>query len=130
MPEASNAPVPGASFPRGYRLLFKRDYQFVFADPVRHSAGCLTTLARANNLGFPRMGLAISKRHARTAVARNRIKRVARESFRQHVPQLAAFDVVVLAGAGITGRSNRQLFDAFTRHWQALSQKCVASSSS
>lgn len=40
--------------------------------------------------------MALSKRHARTAVERNRVKRLVRETFRQHRATLPAIDLVVM----------------------------------
>ena len=42
----------------------------------------MTVLATPNQLQHPRLGLAISRKVARSAVGRNRIKRVVRESYR------------------------------------------------
>ena len=58
----------------------------------------MTVLATPNQLTHPRLGLAISRKVARTAVARNRIKRVVREVFRRNrvlFPQ--SHDVVLIA---------------------------------
>lgn len=60
-------------------------------------------------LDQPRLGLAISKKHARRAVDRNRIKRIAREAFRVRRRSLAAVDIVVLSRAGIAAADSREL---------------------
>lgn len=49
-----------------------------------------------------RLGLAISRKHARRAVDRNRIKRIAREAFRVRRQQLPPVDIIVLSRAGVT----------------------------
>jgi len=48
-----------------------------------------------NELQFPRLALVVPKRLVRLAVARNRIRRLARESFRQHQRDLGGCDVVI-----------------------------------
>ena len=83
-------------FPADRRLLTGADFDRVFAAPVRSSDRYFTILARRNELGRPRLGLAISKRAAKRAVDRNRLKRIAREAFRAH-SSLASCDYVVLA---------------------------------
>jgi ribonuclease P protein component len=65
-----------------------------------------------------RLGLAISKKHCRLASARTRLKRIVRESFRQHHLTLAGIDVVVLAQSGTAREDNRALFDSLAKHWQ------------
>jgi ribonuclease P protein component len=52
-------------------------------------------IARANELGAPRLGLAVAVRAAGGAVARNRLRRLIRESFRVHQHALPALDLVV-----------------------------------
>ena len=47
--------------------------------------------------------MAISKRHARTAVERNRVKRLVRETFRHHRAALPVIDVVVMLRNGTAG---------------------------
>jgi ribonuclease P protein component len=56
-----------------------------------------------------RLGLAISKKHARRSVDRNRIKRVAREAFRVRRQSLPPVDIIVLSRAGIAGAERAEL---------------------
>ena len=76
-----------------------------------------------------RLGLAISRRIASRAVARNRIKRIVRESFRQWRPQLPGCDVVVMGRNNIAGLTSRQLHAALEDLWKELMKKCAGSSS-
>ena len=69
-----------------------------------------------------RLGLAISKKHCRQATGRNRIKRIVRESFRQHQAELAGLDIVVINQPAAKGAANRQLFDSMSTHWQRCQQ--------
>ncbi|MCC8987333.1 MAG: ribonuclease P protein component [Candidatus Contendobacter sp.] len=118
----------GASFPRRVRLTGRNAFADVFAQPIKSSDRYFTVLARANALPHPRLGLAISRKVARSAVVRNRIKRVTRESFRQHQQQLGGLDCVVMGRAGITAlQDNAVLFAALQRHWQKLSRSCAPS---
>lgn len=85
-----------ATFPPAKRLLSATEFGRVFAEPVRAGDRFFTLLARPNGVGTARLGLTISRRTAKRAVDRNRIKRLARESFRQQV-DLPACDFVLLA---------------------------------
>lgn len=74
-------------------------------------------------MNHPRLGLAISKKHAKRAVDRNRLKRIVRESFRQHQATLPAMDFVVMAKGGAQKLSNTELFDSLERHWNEFCVK-------
>ncbi len=89
----------------------------------------MTVLATPNQLQHPRLGLAISRKVARSAVARNRIKRVVRESFRHWQSGLCALDIVVLGRAGVANRSKQALRAALDTLWMELNKKCAGSSS-
>ena len=86
-------------------------------------------LASPNTLGHPRLGMAISRKVARTAVARNRIKRAVRESFRQHRGRLHDLDIVVLGRNGVADRTGRELAAALESLWTRLNESCAGSSS-
>jgi len=70
----------------------------VFAEGRRHRSPHFTFVF-APGPGRPRLGLAVGRRASPRAVVRNRIKRIARESFRLSSP--AHFDVVVVARPGL-----------------------------
>jgi ribonuclease P protein component len=79
-------------------------------------------LARENEREFARLGLAVGKKRIRNAVGRNRIKRLARESFRHHGEVLAGLDVVVLCrfdGAA----TNEELRRSLAEHWRRLAPR-------
>jgi ribonuclease P protein component len=48
-----------------------------------------------NPIGYPRLALVVPKRLVKTAVGRNRIKRFAREAFRQRQAELGGRDFVL-----------------------------------
>lgn len=75
----------------------------------------------------PRLGLAISRRQLPRAVDRNRIKRLARESFRQQAG-LPAADVVLMAARTARQCSNAQLRAALDTLWNQLTIRCAKSS--
>jgi ribonuclease P protein component len=118
------------AFPRAFRLTQSRQYRAVFDAPRRRAGPGLIVLYRENGLQHPRLGLAISKKCARRAVDRVRLKRIARESFRLNRSRLGGWDVVVLCGSGAPLLPSSRLFATLSRAWLAIeSQPCVASSS-
>lgn len=106
------------------RLRDRRAYQWVFANPFRSKDCCLTVLSRPNALSHPRLGVALARRHVRSAVTRNRLKRVIREYFRLHRHQLPKVDLVVLAQRGLGERSNSEIRASLARHWKRLNKRC------
>ena len=108
------------SFPKNYRLSKSADYAFVFARPAKLADGTFTVLVRPNEIGHARLGLAISKKNIKTAVARNRIKRLIRESFRRHLSLLRSVDIIVLAKRGADKKNNQTVGRSLQAHWKKL----------
>ncbi|TQV65205.1 MAG: ribonuclease P protein component [Halothiobacillaceae bacterium] len=114
-------------FPKSARLLRPAEFKNVFANPVRVSRNGVVVLACRNDLGHARMGLAVAKRHVRRAHERNRIKRLARETFRQHPFRACGMDCVVLTRAGADQVSSKDLGLALNFAWQRLFDQCAKS---
>jgi ribonuclease P protein component len=106
------------AFPRHNRLLNRADFQRVFQAPLKSSDALFTVLARPSTVGHARLGLAIARKQLRSAVDRNRIKRLAREYFRQHT--VATLDYVIMARKTARARTNAQIHSSLTRHFQRL----------
>ena len=112
------------SFSRNHRLLNAGDYGRVFDSPAyRASHRCLLLLASPNGLDHNRLGLVIAKKNVGLAVQRNRIKRVARETFRQLPEGRDGLDVVLLARRGIDQLDNATLSTIFRQQWQKLTPR-------
>ncbi|MEM8814186.1 MAG: ribonuclease P protein component [Pseudomonadota bacterium] len=111
-------PATGYPFRKDQRLLDQAAYGRVFKKARRSRDKCFTVLARRNTEASARLGLAISKKHCRKASARNRIKRMVRESFRLHQAELEGLDVVVLNQPAAALASNRELLDSLDAHWR------------
>lgn len=114
-------------FTRSVRLLSPAEFKRVFSGACKVGGRYLTVLARANDLGHPRLGLAISRKHVKTAVGRNLIKRQARESFRLHQATIGGFDVVILGKPGVDKLSRRELRALIDDYWQELAKRCERS---
>lgn len=111
-------------FPRERRLLTAEDYKTVFSNPVKLACPPFTLLATPNSLGSPRLGLIVAKKNVKSAVSRNRLKRLCRQSFRLHQQQLPAVDIVLLARRGSSDMSNEVLFEHLNRLWSRVTKKC------
>jgi len=120
---------PGFTFPRHARLLKPTEYSRVFKNPVRSSDRLLTILAVTNGVNHARLGLAISKKNAKRAVDRNRIKRLVRESFRLNMHKMPDIDLVVMAKPVTKNADNQQILQSLQQHWNRLRKQCVKSSS-
>ena len=121
--------VSPLGFTKRARLLTRQDFDRVFAQASRSVDNCFTVLARQNGRDGPRLGLAIARKHAKAAVARNRLKRLVRESFRHHQQDLGTLDLVVLGRQGVARHDNDAVMASLERHWNRLQKQCKASSS-
>ena len=90
----------------------------VFEKANRSRDEWFTVLSRDNGQHDARLGLAISKKHCRKATSRNTLKRIVRESFRQHQAKLQGLDVVVINQPAATAATRRELFDSLADHWR------------
>ncbi|HGG60455.1 MAG TPA: ribonuclease P protein component [Gammaproteobacteria bacterium] len=111
----------GAEFPKSARLLTARDYRRVFDDARAFRHPAFTLLVRENQVGRPRLGLILAKKNVRLSVQRNRIKRLARESFRASRQRLPAVDIIFLARRGIDKLDNARIRQALTKQWRRIS---------
>ena len=84
------------TLPKSRHLRLPSEFAAVYEAKTRESRGPLTIYALPNALGHPRLGMSVNRKVG-TAVRRNRIRRLIRESFRllQHdLPQ--GYDLVVV----------------------------------
>lgn len=70
-----------------------------------------------------RMGVVVSKKVDKSAVKRNRIKRLVREQFRQQ-KDTRLFDFIVIALPAATVAKNAQLTKELNYLWRKLYQRC------
>lgn len=123
--------IESKAYPRSARLTKPIEFKAVFRKPLVSSDHCFKILARlAGDVTSARLGLAVSKKVDKRAVARNRIKRIVRESFRSEVlpagesqSEYRKLDYVVLPRATCVTLSNQQLFESLGKHWHGLQKK-------
>ncbi|UXI02941.1 ribonuclease P protein component [Photobacterium sp. TY1-4] len=111
------------AFSRELRLLTPEHYKNVFQQAHRAGSPHLTILARPNGLDHPRLGLAVPKKQIKTAVGRNKFKRLVRESFRCKQADLPACDFVVIAKKSAQELSNEELLKLLDKLWHRLSRR-------
>lgn len=114
-------------FARQQRLLKASEFEAVYSLRRRVTDSCFAVNFMPNQLGFARLGLAIGARAVGNAVARNRVKRVVRESFRRAAGDLAGIDLVVSARNGARTAHNARLHESLDGLWKQVQELCVVS---
>jgi len=126
--KANALPSSKNRFLSHWRLSSPKNFQHVFSAACGKSTnGGVTVLAAANGLSHARLGLAIAKKKLPASPARNRLKRIIRESFRFHHEQLAGLDIVVLNTMNAGKKTNAEIFTALIAHWIAVAEQCKTS---
>ncbi|HLS97977.1 MAG: ribonuclease P protein component [Porticoccaceae bacterium] len=113
-----------ARFDKTRRLLNAAQFQAVFdrADfKVGHPQ--FLVLARRSTLGHARLGLVIGKKNIRRAVARNRVKRVVRDTFRHRADRLDSLDIIFLARKGFDTLLPGEQTSIMRDTWERLARK-------
>lgn len=110
-------------FLRTQRLLTGADFKRVFRGSKRSKDQFFLVCARYADQEQPRLGLAISKRFARLAVQRNRLKRQTREVFRLAQYNLAKADYVVVNQPAATHASASEITSSLQKHFERLSSQ-------
>lgn len=107
-------------FRKSHRLLTKAEFQFVFDKAFKVNQKYLSVLAKPNQKPIARLGLIIGKRFAKSAVDRNKIKRILRESFRHHRHQLIGFDIIIIARQQCHLLDKATLREGIEKLWEKL----------
>ena len=115
------------SFPRQLRLTRANDFQRVFKNNIRRGDASITILIGKQAGDRPRLGFAIARKQVPTAVKRNRLKRLFRESFRRNQHRLPPRDVVIMVRREILDRDTAQIRAALEQHWNSIIEQCAKS---
>ena len=113
-------------FKREMKMLKAENYQHVFNQAQRFGNQSFTVLARENELNHARLGLAISKKCAKNAVDRNRIKRLFRESFRLNQHTLPCLDIIAMCKPSAIALDNNEIFRQIDTQWRFMRKKFLA----
>jgi len=115
--------VENFHFSRDYKLLTADHYKNVFAKAQRFGNHSFTVLVRKNGLDHPRLGMAISKKNAKRAVDRNRIKRIFRESFRINQHKLPCVDIIAMSKPSALKLDKLEMRKQIDRQWHFIRKK-------
>ena len=88
------------TFPKELKIRKTSQYDEIFGKGKRLRSKHFDILYVQNAQGHSRAGLVVGKKNVRSAVKRNRIKRVVREVFRNNKSLFDSLDVVFLAKKG------------------------------
>jgi ribonuclease P protein component len=121
--------------PKQHRLLFganlrlrsKLQFDAVYAGGRRIDDKFFALRVMVNGQEFPRVGLAVAVKTAGNAVARNRLRRLVRESFRLHQKELPAVDVVVAAKFPAREAPATSLRASLATLWKRVATSCASS---
>jgi ribonuclease P protein component len=123
--------MPGRlTLPARLRLRRKSDFDAAYARGRRIGDGFFAVTATMNEAGAARLGMAIAVRAAGGAVARNRIRRIIRESFRVHQHTLPAVDIVVSMRPNARAAASAALHQSLAALWKRIAEACAPSRSS
>ncbi|GAB3032691.1 MULTISPECIES: ribonuclease P protein component [Oleiagrimonas] len=112
-----------AGMPPSSRLRRAADFAALRKPTGRLSSECFRIRYRDNQVGFARLGQAVSRRVSKRAVDRNRIKRIVRESFRLARAQMPHVDVLIIANPAAAAASRADLRADLDRLWQRLQRR-------
>ena len=116
--------MPSRTFKKSQRLLNASDFKGVFDNnKVKVANSSLLILAKPADGCQSRLGLVIAKKNIPTAVQRNLLKRVVRETFRKREFEIP-LDIVFLARRGANGLSVKQLTLLLRQSWGRLGDRC------
>ncbi len=101
------------------RLKRPEEFKQVFSSKRRSSDKIFLFLAKSNDLSWARLGLAVPKKHIHSAVERNRLKRIIRESFRLKQKKLIGNDIVVVIRNKLDVNKNG-VESMLAKHWDKV----------
>ena len=114
----------GYDFAAIRRLLRATAFKAVLKDRCSSKDQLFVVYAKENGLTRGRLGITVSKKTSPKAVRRNLIKRLVRESFRYHAPDVTGLDVVAIARHPSARAANKDICQSLDRHWHRVNSQC------
>ena len=109
------------------RLRSKLQFDALYAGGKRIDDRFFGLRVKPNGLAHPRIGLAVAVKTAGGGVARNRARRLIRESFRLAQHELPAVDIVVAAKFPAREAPAATLRASLAALWQRVASTCATS---
>jgi ribonuclease P protein component len=109
------------------RLRSKLQFDAIYAGGRRIDDRFFGLRIKPNGLGHARVGLAVAVKTAGNAVARNRLRRLVRESFRLAQYDLPGVDIVVAAKFPAREAPATTLRASLATLWQRVASTCATS---
>ena len=90
--------TPDGKFRKREHILKSRDFRVVYREGLSVKSGPLVLCHKPNGLAHNRLGFSVSSGNVKPACRRNRLKRLFREAYRRHRPDMkGASDLVLVA---------------------------------
>lgn len=108
------------TFPKNYRLINKSDFnmsdsRFLVEFPLK-----VVFKTRDNCVSNSRLGLVVSKKFSKSAVSRNYVKRVLRESFRTSKLVHEGLDLIAILSKPVHGVEKERLGNFITEKFKKI----------
>lgn len=110
-------------FPPTCRLQKPWQFKQVWDTGKKLSGKYFAIVSCKNLVEQPRLGISVAKKNIRSAVNRNRLKRLTRETFRCRQQQLQGFDFVVVIYKGADKLLPAEQFQSINELWDRLASK-------
>ena len=124
----ATAPVRRLMFQPGQRMRRPAEFQAAYRIGQKFGNELFSAVVRPNNLAQARLGLSIAARTVGNAVARNRVRRLVRESFRLRQHELPVADILIGARGSARTAAAVELRAGLERLCNKIISECVRSS--
>ncbi len=109
-------------YTKAQRVRASADYQLVFAQARKKRGPGFSMHTMRSEHSVARLGVSVSKKQVKTAVQRNRLKRLIRESFRQHAASLKTIYIVFVVYRELAGMESKTIAGHLAQVWDGLKQ--------
>lgn len=115
-----------SGFPKTSRLQNASEFEAVFSRNQFKVSNRYFLILALNADSNSRLGIVVAKKNIASAVQRNRMKRLIRESFRTSTRKPDKMDLIVLVRKGADKLSNSEILLNLNRLWQDLNSKSLS----